>query len=136
MKYILDACALIALFKKEDGAVYVNSLITLADQGDCEAYIHKVNFLEVYYEYVRAEGKAAAYQYYKAFQQHNIKILSSINDNVFHKAGALKAKGRLSLADAVLLAQSKVLGASVVTADHHEFDALEDQEGISFSWIR
>jgi predicted nucleic acid-binding protein len=43
---------------------------------------------------------------------------------------------RISIADAVVLAQASISGGAVVTADHHEFDAVDEKEPILFHWIR
>ena len=134
--FILDACSLLALLNDEDGAIYVESILLGALSGACEVYMHKVNLLEVYYGVLRSEGEAAAESFLSELKESKLKIISHITDKVFLQAAKLKAKGRISLADAILLAQSMVLKASVVTADHHEFDALEGSENLSFAWFR
>ena len=134
--YILDACAMIALLKNEPGAGYVEGILDGAERDLCEVYIHRVNLLEVYYEYARTHGEKTAKQYIAELKKSELKIIPSITERVFFLAGRLKTRGRISICDAILLGQSTVLGASVVTSDHHEFDALEGKEGISFSWIR
>ena len=42
----------------------------------------------------------------------------------------------LSLADSLALAETKINNASLLTADHHEFDIVEQKENISFCWLR
>jgi predicted nucleic acid-binding protein len=54
----------------------------------------------------------------------------------FAEAGRLKATYKISIADAVVLAQASVSGGAVVTADHHELDVVEQNESIAFKWIR
>ena len=63
-------------------------------------------------------------------------VISEISDPVFKEAGRLKASNRISLADAVALAETSVQGAMLVTCDHHEFDVIEKKEPIKFKWIR
>ena len=48
----------------------------------------------------------------------------------------LKASYKISLADAVALAQTSISGGELLTSDHHEFDAVEKHEDIRFHWIR
>ena len=55
---------------------------------------------------------------------------------IFTEAGRLKASYKISLADSVALAQTIVSGGALLTADHHEFDAIEKHENIRFEWIR
>ena len=53
------------------------------------------------------------------------------------EAGRLKACYRISIADSVALAEASVSWGRLLTADHHEFDAVEKKEGnIGFCWIR
>ena len=36
----------------------------------------------------------------------------------------------------VALAEASVSGSALLTADHHEFDVIEQKERIKFCWIR
>ena len=64
------------------------------------------------------------------------RIVSEIDKDVFEEAGRLKASYRLSLADAIALAQTKVSGGVLLTSDHHEFDTIEAKESVQILWIR
>jgi PIN domain nuclease of toxin-antitoxin system len=56
MKYILDACALLAFLNKEDGWDKVTDLLTEAiDTGEVEIYMSIVNLLEIYYDRLHLE---------------------------------------------------------------------------------
>ena len=63
-------------------------------------------------------------------------IISEFNRDVFLEAGRLKATYKFSLADAIVVAQTIVLRGSILTSDHHKFDAIEDKENLAFNWIR
>jgi len=63
-------------------------------------------------------------------------IVSEITKEIFAEAGRLKANYRISLADAFVLAQTKVTEGILLTSDHHEFDVIEANEPIRFLWIR
>jgi predicted nucleic acid-binding protein len=65
-----------------------------------------------------------------------IEILSELKDSVFKKAGYLKAKYKISLADSIALAESIIKGGSLVTSDHHEFEPIEKLENINITWYR
>jgi predicted nucleic acid-binding protein len=53
------------------------------------------------------------------------------------EAGRLKTTYKISLADAIALAEASVSGGILVTADHHEMDKIEQAEpNIKFRWIR
>ena len=58
------------------------------------------------------------------------------DEAIFEEAGRLKASYRISLADAIALAQTLISGGELLTADHHEFDVIEKHENIRFNWIR
>ena len=55
-KYVLDACAVVALVKDEDGADIVEDILEDVDAGKAEAYMNKLNLFEVFYGIRRAEG--------------------------------------------------------------------------------
>jgi predicted nucleic acid-binding protein len=135
-KYVLDACALIALLQDEDGADIVDEIINSASEDDVEVIMHKANLLEVYYNVYKARGKADADLMLFEFGKLPVKINAEISDDIFNEAGRLKAKYKISFADSLALAQAFVYGGKLITSDHHEFDAIESIEPISFHWIR
>jgi predicted nucleic acid-binding protein len=65
-----------------------------------------------------------------------IKIINTVKNKVFKEAGRLKATYKISLADSILLGETSILKARVLTSDHHEFDIIEEKESFDFSWIR
>jgi len=52
------------------------------------------------------------------------------------QAGKLKIQYKISLADAMALAQACVETAYLITSDHHELDEVERDGRIFFCWIR
>jgi PIN domain nuclease of toxin-antitoxin system len=135
-KYVLDACALIALFQKETGAEIVESILIEAMKGFCSVSMNAVNLLEVYYGYLRADGEAFAERQLTAVTGSCIKVVDVLPEELLRRAGKLKIAHRMSLADAILIAQASINAAVVVTSDHHELDAI-DKNGIAeFLWIR
>ncbi|GHV50539.1 hypothetical protein FACS1894216_02900 [Synergistales bacterium] len=135
-QYILDACALIAFLTGENGADVVESVLTETIKGNAEIYMNKLNLLEAYYADYRAHGKDAADAMLEVVRNLPITIISEMTDSVFEEAGRLKASYKMSLADAVVLAETFARGGEVLTADHHELDAVERNEQITFRWIR
>ena len=69
-------------------------------------------------------------------QRLPITIINGISDNVFHEAGRIKTQYRMSLADSIALGETSMMGASILTTDHHEFDIVEKNENIKFTWLR
>jgi len=134
-RYVLDACALIALLQDEHGAEMVSDALNAAYKGEAEIIMHKANFLEVYYDAYRYRGKEQA-DLMVVEVKKLIQINSEITDEIFTEAGRLKATYKMSFADSFALAQAKVSGGALLTSDHHEFDDIDSDEGIEFAWIR
>jgi predicted nucleic acid-binding protein len=134
--YILDACAVLAVLSKERGADKVVEIYKKAAFGDVLLVINKVNLLEVYYDLYRAYGKEHADKFLDELRQSPITVNHEINDEVFMEAGRLKASYKISLADSIALAEASISNGMLITADHHEFDAIETKERLSFLWIR
>jgi len=135
-KYVLDACALIALLRDEQGADIVADALNSASEGKAEVIIHKANLLEVYYDLYRTLGKDKADDILSKIKERPILINAEITDEIFNEAGRLKATHKISFADSFVLAQAFVSGGELLTSDHHEFDIIEGNEPIIFSWIR
>jgi predicted nucleic acid-binding protein len=133
--YIIDACALIALIKKEAGWETVFDVLSATVAGKATAFMHELNLLEVYYGFYKERGKEYAEEKITEASSFFITI-SGLTKTAFAEAGRLKAAYRMSLADSIALAQASVLNGVLMTADHHEFDAVEKAEDIQFLWIR
>jgi predicted nucleic acid-binding protein len=135
--YILDACAIIASLKNEDGAEKVeNIFISQKKSNDIKIVMHKLNLLEVYYDVIKRCGETAAKNVLSEIKRNPIQIISQFSNSVFLEAGKLKAKYRISLADSIALSMAYLQNGALVTSDHHEFDIIEQKEKISFCWIR
>ena len=135
-KFVLDACALLSFIYNEPGCDVVQKALEQADSGSIKLYMNKLNLLEVFYDIRRSKGMDVAENYYSVVLDSSIYLIDGIADDVFREAGRLKTQYRMSLADAVALGQASALGASILTSDHHEFDTVEQNEGIKFTWIR
>ena len=135
-RYVLDACALIALLQDESGADIVDKIINAANDGEAIVIMHKANLLEVYYDSYRSRGKDQADLMLAEVINLPIEISSEITDDIFREAGRLKSLYKISFADSFALAQAFVSGGELLTSDHHEFNAIEKNEPIAFHWIR
>jgi len=133
--FVLDACALLALLKDERGADEVAAAYEKANKSEARLMMNKVNLFEVYYGIFRDKGKDYAEKIIDGVKR-SIVTVCEFSDDVFAEAGRLKAVYHISLADSVALAQALLSGGSLLTADHHEFDAIEGCEDIRFQWIR
>ena len=55
---------------------------------------------------------------------------------VLRESGRLKASYNISLADSIAIGEANEREAELVTADHHEFDSLEEKREAKFYWSR
>jgi len=134
--YVLDACALIALLRNEAGADKVAEAMDEASNGEAKIAMNKINLLEVYYDAYRMYGKEQADRMLTEFKKTPCAINAEISDKLFELAGRMKATYRISLADAIALAEATISHGVLLTADHHEMDVIEKKEKIAFLWIR
>lgn len=131
--YLLDACALIALLNDEAGAERVEAIVT----GGTPVFMSAINALEVAYDAVRRsqDNNSAAITLH-VVASANIEILWTLTEAEWLAAARWKARGRLSLADAIALAIAETRNLKLVSADHHELDPLEAQGLIQVEWLR
>jgi PIN domain nuclease of toxin-antitoxin system len=133
--HILDACALIALLRKEKGAEIIADMMEKAESGSVKLYMNTINLLEVYYGFYREMGQRYALNIIQNVEASPI-IITAFDDAIFKEAGRVKAENKLSLADAIAVAQTIILKGTLLTSDHHEFNKLEGKEDIYILWIR
>jgi len=136
-EYILDACALIALFDDEAGADIVEELIDRAKNNEITLTMNAANLIEVYYDRIREVGTeqadAVIREIYDTFP---VSIIETLNPAIVREAARLKALGKMSFADTILVATARYSGATIVTCDHIELEPVERQGHIPFLWIR
>lgn len=131
---IMDACALIAYIKNEAGAATVEAL--LVDSNN-QCVVHAVNLCEVYYGVLRAEDEHTAQAVFSQLNDIGIVQYHDMDTEFWQIAGRIKAEWhRISLADCFAVALALRLDGSVVTSDHHEFDALTAAGVVKTVFIR
>jgi predicted nucleic acid-binding protein len=134
--YVLDACALIAAVKNEDGALTIAELYEEATEGKANLAINKVNLLEVYYFFRREHGKEYADTVLNSILSSVVEV-SDISIAVLTEAGRIKTEHtRMSLADSLALAETSNRGGCLVTSDHHELDVVDQAGEINILWFR
>jgi len=85
----------------------------------------------------RASGAKDALEAVKDLARVGVAENADIGTEFWQAVGALKAiHRRVSLADCFAVALANKLGATILTADHHEFDALADQGICAVGFIR
>lgn len=131
--YSLDACALLAYLNNESGADTIEKILF---DRNTSITIHIINLLEVYYDVYRVEGKSKAEMVLELVQQFPLHLVNNISEQTFRQAGRLKAKYKISLADAIAIGEAIVCNSTLVTADHHELEVLEKAGEIQILWLR
>ncbi len=101
-----------------------------------KCFIHALNFCEVYYDLIRRVGTYRAIEITKKISK-GITVRYDIDDDFWQQSGQYKADlHRISLADCFCISLSQRIQATVLTADHHEFDKIEKQSIVSIKFIR
>lgn len=122
MVIVLDACAMIAYLRDEEGADVVEQHL-LDTETTC--YAHAINVCELYYDFLRVSDQATALAAVQDLQNVGLMISEELDSDLWQAAGNLKATQRLSLADCFALAFANRLGGQLLTSDHHEFDPIQ-----------
>jgi predicted nucleic acid-binding protein len=135
MIYVLDACALISCLNDEPGSDIVDNLLVNAIDGKIAIYMNIVNLIEVHYANIRILGPDRAAVILDEIFAAPIRIVSVFSDTIFQEASRLRASYKCSLADVIGLATAIELSGQFVTSDHHELEAVEENESIPFLWL-
>lgn len=134
MNVIFDACALIAFLKFEQGANVVRQILR-DNQNIC--CVHAINLCEVFYDFRRQSGESDAQEAIQGLLSIGLIAYNDMDDLFWQQAGRHKAElRRVSLADCFCIALAQRLGGFIVTADHHEFDAIAERNIVPIKFIR
>ena len=134
MRFVLDACALIAFLRKEDGAQLVARLLH-DEENVCMA--HAVNLCEVYYDFLRAADKRTAEVALSDLESLGLIPQEDMDMPFWREAARYKAHlRRISLADCFALSLAKRVGGTLITSDHAEFDMVAGSNICPVRFIR
>ena len=135
--YILDACALLAFFNDEEGAETVNGLFDRAKKNEITLSMNAANLIEVYYDCIRVAGAENADATIREIYNHfPISIIQALTPDIVREAAHLKARGKMSFADTILVATAICTRTTIVSCDHVELGSVELENQIPFLWIR
>ena len=136
--YLLDTCALLALYDNEKGADVVEGLLDSAKRGEVTLSMNAANLIEVYYDRIREIGSEAADTLIREIRERfPINIIEELSPAMVREAAYFKATGKMSAnrrfdADSILVATAQCTGTTVVTCDHVELEPIEKQGKILF----
>ena len=129
--YVLDSYALLAYLAGEPGGSRVREILLECAQGHSRACLSLMNLGEVLYITEREAGLVKAQEALAAIDQLPIEILPASRDAVL-AAAHVKARFRVSYADAFAVAEAQERGGVVVTGDP-EFRAVV--ELVEVRWL-
>ncbi len=122
--YVLDANALVRLYRDIPGADTVQSLLEQAKAGRIQIYISVVNLAEVLYILAKYFRREQALQYI-AIARAVVETMP-VDDQVALDTAAVRVRYKLGLADCFAAELAMRLGATLVTSDP-EFARLGKQ---------
>jgi ribonuclease VapC len=131
---VLDSWALLAFFKGEPAAQKVEEIIHRAALDRHELLMSMINWGEVYYSIMRADGQDVAEQKTREIASLPIEIVGVGEDlKMTRQAAIYKATYRVAYADAFAAALAKERKAELVTGDP-EFKPLEKE--LKINWLK
>ncbi|MBI5858566.1 MAG: type II toxin-antitoxin system VapC family toxin [Sphingobacteriales bacterium] len=131
--FVLDSYAMLAYFRNEDGREKIEQLLNDAVADKHELYMSCLNAGEVYYMAYRKDGADKAALVWKALQQFPLHI-TEVDMAFTHKAANLKARYKLSYADAFAAALTISKKAVLITGDN-EFEALSKEANFKVKYL-
>ncbi len=123
--YVLDTSAWLTLIEDEVGAATVQSLLERAGSGDTRVFVSFMSFMEVFYITVQEQDNEEAETRLRLMESLPIIRFES-SRSLCMVAAELKAKYRLSVADAWIAALAKENNAILVHKDP-EFEQIENE---------
>jgi len=136
MRYIIDACALLAFLNDEEGADKIEYLLNQSAVTDISISMSIINLLEVYYGELRDKGADVAQIVLDIVQHYSIKIINTVSEQIFREAARLKAAYKMSIADCIGIATAIELSGQFVSSDHHELEVVAENEPSLIFWFR
>lgn len=133
MSHVLDACAVIAFLRDEEGAETVEAML---ENNEC--FIHSINLYEVYKD-VLLNGRAT--EDARAIIDDLSPVLGRLahcSDDEMRRAAEIKVRyrgQRLAIPDAIGVAAAEHRRWIFVTSDHAELDRLES-DGFPVAFFR
>ncbi len=131
MAYVLDACAVIAWLRGEEGG----DVVDLAVQNS-RCVIHATNLCEVYYDTLRVQGSQDAVRIQEILLLAGIGITELMSWSFVQRIGNLKVQTRISLGDCFVVALAQTSRATILTSDRKEFGPLADSGLCKVEFIR
>jgi PIN domain nuclease of toxin-antitoxin system len=112
---------MIAFLRAEPGGEIVFDLLTKKPPA-CLA--HAVNLCEVFYDFLKAGGEAAARSVISDLRAMGLLVREDMDEAFWQAVGRYKVACKIPLADAFAISLANRFGAEIVTTDHGDFEPL------------
>ena len=126
--FLLDTSAIFVYVESESGHETIEYILIEARQKKCAVFMSFISLMEIYYISWQKKGEDVAKELVVLVKSLPVEIIQS-NERIILSAGRLKAKHRLSVADAVVAATAMDKAAVLVHKDP-EFEQLERQVAV------
>ena len=132
---VLDAHALMVLFKDESGAEKVEKILLKAESGNPRLLMSVINWGEIYYSIMRGASQEIADAKAHEIAGMRIELVPvDVGDlELIRQAAAFKATKKMSYADCFAAALAKLRNAELLTGDR-DFKAVESD--LKVGWLR
>jgi len=122
-KYTFDSEAILAFYLGEKGGEVTQSILEQIKGGEAEGNISIINLTEIYYILARVDPNLPK-SVEKKLRLMGLKVVPVEDDDLWRHAAIIKAKHRLSLADAFAAATAEKQKTALVIGTDKEFDEL------------
>lgn len=129
-EFVFDTFALIAFLQKEPGGKKVEKILSRAEEEKCTIYLNEINLGEVYYRTWKDKGEEIAKKALSLCLTLPIFFISANRDFIL-KAAEIKAKHKVSYADAFCVETARQKQCPIMTGDP-EFLEIPD---VKIVWI-
>lgn len=114
---VVDAWAVLALLRREgQAALTMRRYLKRAQSGNLRLLMNVINLGEAYYRMVQLAGEARAAEGLRRVRRLPLSIVPA-RESLVLEAAQLKARHRISYADAFAVATARAEGAAVLTGD-------------------
>ena len=131
MALVLDASAVLAFLRDEEGAARVEEALALDT-----TYIHAVNLCEVYYDLLRNHDEIVAELAVDILAKNGVITVEDLTLPLLRVAARLKAQGSVALGDVFAIALAMRQGIPVLTCDRGEFSAFAESGSVAVEFLR
>jgi PIN domain nuclease of toxin-antitoxin system len=133
MPFVLDACAIIAFLRDEEGADVIEAAL---NEEECLA--HAVNLCEVHKDCLsRGDSREIADQLLDDLASIGLEMRTDMDEDFWKQAAVLKADVRqVSYADCFALVMTDRANGILLTSDHRELDPIATRGDYSIKFFR